>query len=178
MSVTPDHLTGTKVKVGLAKEYLFFDPPQQEDRPKETRQANSNPSANPGEGRGEVGGNSRSSKDTSKRWIFKEKKGNARASPRPADPQVPPHTPQREATPWGKRDPLHSDMHQSFFASLGITILPGRKPLCARLWPIITRYKNAQKETLMCFKEHTPPQSAPEHQAQRASRGARGGMVQ
>jgi len=48
-------------------------------------------------------------------------------------------------------------VHQSFFFSLGITVSPGREPFRARLWPVITRYKNAQKEMLMRFKEHTPP---------------------
>jgi hypothetical protein len=145
------------VKAGLAKEQLSFDLPQQEDRSKKTRKENSNPFANPREGRREVGDISRSSKDPSECWIFKAKKGNARATPRLVDPQVPSHTPQKEVTPGGKRGPLHSDVHQSFLSSLRITVPPDKEPFRARLWPIITRYKNAQKETLMRFKEHTPP---------------------
>jgi hypothetical protein len=154
MSDIPDHSTGSKVKAGLAKEQLSFGPPQQEVRSKKTREENSNPFASPGEGRREVGGISRSPEDASECWIFKAKKGNARATPRLVDPQAPSHTPQREVTPGGKRGPLHSDVHQSFLSSLGITIPPGREP--DRLWPVITRYKNAQKETLMRSKEHTP----------------------
>jgi len=152
-----DHSTGSKVKAGLAKEQLSFGIPQQEDQLKKTREENSNPFTSPGEGRREVGGISRSSEDPSECWIFKAKKGNARASPRLVDPQVPSHTPQKEVTPGGKRGLLHSDVHQSFFSSLGITVPPGREPFRARLWPVITRYKNVQKETLMSFKEHTPP---------------------
>jgi len=157
MSDIPDHSTGSKVKAGLAKEQLSFDLPQQEDRSKKTREENSNPFASPEEGKREVGGICRSSEDPSECRIFKAKKGNARATPRLVDPQAPSHTPQREVTPGGKRGPLHSDVHQSFLSSLGITVPPGREPFRARLWPVITRYKNAQKETLMCFKEHTPP---------------------
>jgi hypothetical protein len=157
MSDILDHSTGSKVKAGLAKEQLSFGLPQQEDRSKKTREENSNPFASPREGRRKVGGISRSSEDPSECRIFKAKKGNARATPRLVDPQAPSHTPQREVTPGGKRGPLHSDVHQSFLSSLGITVPPGREPFRARLWPVITRYKNTQKETLMRFKEHTPP---------------------
>jgi len=157
MSVIPDHSTSSKVKAGLAKEQLSFSLPQQEDRSKKTREENSNPFASLGEGRREVGGISKSSEDPSECSIFKAEKGNARASPRLVNPQVPSHTPQREVTPGGKIGPLHSDVHQSFFSSLGITVSLGRKPFRARLWPVIIRYKNAQKEMLMRFKEHTPP---------------------
>jgi hypothetical protein len=48
-------------------------------------------------------------------------------------------------------------MHQSFFTSLGIPAPPGREPFRVRIWPVLTRDKNAQKETLMCSKDHTSP---------------------
>ncbi|CAK9278619.1 unnamed protein product [Sphagnum jensenii] len=85
------------------------------------------------------------------------KKGERPSNTKTGRSTGPSHTPQREVTPGGKRGPLHSDVHQSFLSSLGITVPPGGEPFRARLWPVITRYKNAQKETLKRFKEHTPP---------------------
>jgi len=75
--------------------------------------------------------------------------------PRAGCPPPPPplsHTPLRETTPGGKRGLTHSEIHPSFFAALGIPIPANKEPLRTRIWPVLTRVKNAQKETLVHSK--------------------------
>ncbi len=66
-------------------------------------------------------------------------------------------TPQRETTPGGKRGLLHSEIHPSFFTALGIPVPTNKEPFKTRIWPVLTREKNAQKETLVLSKNQAPP---------------------
>jgi hypothetical protein len=52
---------------------------------------------------------------------------------------------------------MYSELHQSFFTSLGIP-LPTNADLCrARVWPILTREKGPQKEVLIHSKNQALP---------------------
>jgi hypothetical protein len=75
----------------------------------------------------------------------------ARSSPAPS------RTPQWEATPGGKRGLSHLEIHPSFFTALGIPVLANKEPFRTRIWPVLTREKNAQKETLVHSKNQAPP---------------------
>jgi hypothetical protein len=135
----------------------FYLPPQAEGQTI-TREAGENPFASPGIGAKEISARGKTEEDPSDGWIFKAKKrGSTRVTPRLVTPQVPSPTPQRNHSIGDKRGPLHSDMHPSFFEALGIPAPPGREPLRARLWPVLTRTMDERKETLMRLKEHTPP---------------------
>ncbi len=79
------------------------------------------------------------------------------ASPRQDAPQSPSRTPQQEATPGGKRGLTHSEIHPSFFTSLGIPIPSNKEPFRTRIWPILVREKNSQKKTLVHSKNQAPP---------------------
>lgn len=57
----------------------------------------------------------------------------------------------------GKRGLTHSEIHPSFFAALGITIPENKEPLRTRIWPVLTRTKNGQKETLVHSKNQALP---------------------
>jgi hypothetical protein len=46
---------------------------------------------------------------------------------------------------------MHSEMHPSYFTSLGIQVPPSKEPLRAKIWPVLTRVKGA-KETLVHSK--------------------------
>jgi len=79
------------------------------------------------------------------------------ASPRPDSKQVPARTPQQEPTPGGKRQQFHSEVHTSYFSSLGIDIPSNGEPFRARIWPVLTRDKNSIKETLVYSKNQARP---------------------
>jgi hypothetical protein len=66
-------------------------------------------------------------------------------------------TPQRESTPGSKRGLAHSEIHPSFFTALDIPIPANKEPLRTRIWSVLTRMKNGQKETLVHSKNKTPP---------------------
>jgi hypothetical protein len=57
----------------------------------------------------------------------------------------------------GKRIQLHSEVHLSCFSSFGMTIPTNGKPFRARIWSVLVRKKNAQKETLVHSKNQTCP---------------------
>ncbi len=79
------------------------------------------------------------------------------ASPRQVLPQSPAHTLSLEVTPGGRRKRAHSDVHYSYFASLGIPVPPGQEHARTRIWPVLARAKNDQKEILVYSKNNTPP---------------------
>ncbi|CAK9227226.1 unnamed protein product [Sphagnum troendelagicum] len=98
---------------------------------------------------------------TWKQWKVGPSKGKGDtpklASPRQGTTQLPFHTPQREAMPGGKRGLMHSEVHPSFFTSLGILAPPNRKPFRTRIWPVLVREKNSQKEMLVHSKNQALP---------------------
>jgi hypothetical protein len=52
---------------------------------------------------------------------------------------------------------MHSEVHPSFFTSLGIPVPPNKEPLRARVWPVLTREKNLKKETLVHSRNQVLP---------------------
>ncbi len=52
---------------------------------------------------------------------------------------------------------MHSDVHCSYFTSLGISSPPGEEHARARIWPVLSREKNAQKELLIYAKNNALP---------------------
>jgi hypothetical protein len=60
-----------------------------------------------------------------------------------------PHPSHREITLGGKRGLMHSEVHPSYFTSLGIQVPPSKEPLRARICPVLTRMKEEKKETLV-----------------------------
>ncbi|CAK9208097.1 unnamed protein product [Sphagnum troendelagicum] len=78
-------------------------------------------------------------------------------SPRPEALHPLSSTPQRESTPGSKRGLVQSEIHPSFFTALDIPIPANKEPLRTRIWPVLTRMNNGQKETLVHSKNKTPP---------------------
>jgi hypothetical protein len=52
---------------------------------------------------------------------------------------------------------MHFELHQSFFASLRIPIPIDMEYYRARVWPVLTREKNSQKEILVHSKNQALP---------------------
>jgi len=136
-----------------------FGFPAREGPQRATREAASNPFATPGKKDNEAPRPSAPPSEPMEGWVFQGKKRNApiRASPRQEPPQASLHTPQKDVTPGGKRGLLHSEVHQSYFTSLGILVPDNKEPFRARFWPVLTREKDAQRETLLHSKMHTLP---------------------
>ncbi len=91
-------------------------------------------------------------------WSFQGKKKHIPTiSPRPAQPQSPLPTPNIEVTPRGRRKRAHSDVHCSYFSSLGILTPPGQDHARAKVWPVLARDKSDQKELLFFAKNNALP---------------------
>jgi len=52
---------------------------------------------------------------------------------------------------------MYSELHQSFFTSLGIPLLANVDLCKAQVWPVLTREKGPQKEVLIHFRNHALP---------------------
>jgi hypothetical protein len=92
-------------------------------------------------------------------WTFQGRKKHTPrvTSPRQALPQTPTPSPGHDVTPGGRRKRMHSDVHCSYFTSLGISSPPGQEHAIARIWPVLSREKNAQKELLIYAKSNALP---------------------
>jgi hypothetical protein len=97
--------------------------------------------------------------DLKEGWSFQGRKrlDPKQTPPRPSTQHISPHPSHKELTPSGKRGLMHSEMHPSYFTSLGIQVLPSKEPLRARIWPILTMVKEGAKETLVHSKNQDPP---------------------
>jgi hypothetical protein len=96
--------------------------------------------------------------DLKEGWSFQGRRKHTFkiASPRQVLPQSPAHTSSLEVTPEGRRKRAHSDVHCSYFASLNIPVPPGQEHARTRIWPVLTRAKNDQKEILVHSRNNTP----------------------
>jgi hypothetical protein len=92
-------------------------------------------------------------------WTFQgRKKHTPRITPpRQALPQTRTPSPGHDVTPGGRRKRMHSDVQCSYFTSLGISSPPGQEHARARIWPVLSREKNAQKELLIYAKNNALP---------------------
>jgi hypothetical protein len=52
---------------------------------------------------------------------------------------------------------MHSDVHCSYFTSLGISSPSGQEHARTRIWPVLSREKNTQKELLIYAKNNALP---------------------
>jgi hypothetical protein len=123
----------------------------------QTPEANANPFANPGEGNKEAERHNKPPMEAMEGWSFQGKRRHTPklASPRQDAIQLSFRTSQRDATPGGKRGLMHSEVHPSFFTSLNIPASLNKEPFRARIWPVLVREKNSQKETLAHSKNQT-----------------------
>jgi hypothetical protein len=89
-------------------------------------------------------------------WSFQGRKKHTPriTSPRQALPQTPTPSPGHDVTPGGRRKRMHSDVHCSYFTSLGISSPSGQEHARARIWPVLSREKNSQKELLIFTKNN------------------------
>jgi len=92
-------------------------------------------------------------------WTFQAKKKTKERvdTIHPESNQSPHPSTRASIVPGGKRGQMYSELHQSFFNSLGIP-LPTNVDLCrARVWPVLTREKGPQKEVLIHSKNQELP---------------------
>jgi hypothetical protein len=97
--------------------------------------------------------------DLKEGWSFQGKKKHIVkiSSPSQEATQSLIHTPRPNTIPGGKRSQTHSEFHHSFFTSLGIPILANAEHCTARVWPVLTREKNSQKEVLIHSRNQALP---------------------
>jgi hypothetical protein len=97
--------------------------------------------------------------DMKEGWSFQgRKRHDPKQTPlRQTTQQLSPHPSHRKITPGGKRGQLHSEVHPSSFASLGIQVPPNKEPLRARIWPVLTKIKKGKKETLVHCRNQSLP---------------------
>jgi len=96
--------------------------------------------------------------DLKESWTFQGRKKHTPriALPRQALLQSPTPTPNHEVTPGGRRKRMHSEVHRSYFTSLGISVPPGQEHARTRIWPVLSKEKNDQKEILIYAKNNSP----------------------
>lgn len=151
-----------KEGVSPPRNLLNFNLQDSKDLSTRTTEANSNPFASPRESGKELNSMPRAQGEATEGWSFQGRRRHAPklASPRQEMPQPPStlsRTPQRDATPGGKRGIPHSEIHPSFFTALGIPVPANKEPVRTKIWPVLTRVKNDQKETLVHSKNQAPP---------------------
>ncbi len=136
------------------KSNLFFELPELNCPQAQKSEAGVNPFANSEEGSRGGDMRARCQEDTTEGWSFQGRKKHIPklASPRPKMRQGLPRTPQQDPTSGGKRAQFHSKVHPSYFSSLGIDTPSNGEPFRARIWPVLTREKNASQETLVYSK--------------------------
>jgi len=66
-------------------------------------------------------------------------------------------TSNHDVTLGGRRKRTHSDVHCSYFTSLGISSPPRQEHARTRIWPVMSREKNAQKEILIYARNNALP---------------------
>ncbi len=92
-------------------------------------------------------------------WTFQAKKKTKERvdTIHPESNQFPHPSTRASIVPGGKRGQMYSELHQSFFTSLGIP-LPTNVDLCrAQVWLVLIRKKGPQKEVLIHSKNQELP---------------------
>ncbi|CAK9205151.1 unnamed protein product [Sphagnum troendelagicum] len=158
----PHNQTGAERRqesVSTPKTQLCFGLPGLASSQARALEASTNPFASPNEGNCGVGAIPKHQEEATNGWSFQGRKKHAPklVSPR-LEAQLPiTHTPLQETTPGGKRGQLHSEVPPFFFTSFGISIPQDRKPLRARVWPVLAKEKNSRKEILVHSKSQAQP---------------------
>jgi hypothetical protein len=145
----------------MPKTNLSFKLPELNCSKAQKTEANANLFASPLQGGHGGDIQARCQEDVTEGWSFQDRKKHAPklASPRPDTRQAsaPPRAPQQEPTSGGKRAQFHSEVHASYFSSLGIVFPNNGEPFKGRIWPVLTREKNSNKETLVFSKNQARP---------------------
>jgi hypothetical protein len=97
--------------------------------------------------------------ETGERWVFQASRKQAPrfVSPGKAPPPSPTHTLTQDCASGSRRKRTRSEVHNSFFTSLGIFVPPGQEFARARVWPVLSRERNNQKEILVNVKSNDLP---------------------
>ncbi|CAK9253748.1 unnamed protein product [Sphagnum jensenii] len=97
--------------------------------------------------------------DTGELWVFQASKKQAPrfVSPRKVPPPSPTHTLTQDCASGSRRKRTRSEVHNSFFSSLGISVPPGQEFARARVWPVLARERDNQKEILVNVKSNDLP---------------------
>jgi hypothetical protein len=100
-----------------------------------------------------------SQEETGERWVFQagRKQASRATLPGQASPLSPTHATKLDSALGSRRKRTRSEMHRSFFTSLGISIPPGQEFARARIWPILSRERDEQREILVCVKNKDLP---------------------
>ncbi len=114
-----------------------------EESQRATWEATSNPFATPGKKSKEDPDLSKPLGEPTRSWIFQGRKRNSstRAPTRQESPQALLQTPQGR-----KRGLLHSEVHQSYFTSLGISAPANKEPFRVRIWLVLTRERTTKRK--------------------------------
>ncbi|CAM6059354.1 unnamed protein product [Sphagnum tenellum] len=97
--------------------------------------------------------------ESSESWAFQASRKQAprNASPRQALPHSPTHVPTQDFTLGSRRKRTRSEVHNSFFTSLGIPVRPGQEHARARVWPFLSKERDNQNEILVNVKNNDSP---------------------
>jgi hypothetical protein len=97
--------------------------------------------------------------DPGEGWTFQGKRRVPGKIHTPRQDPVEPLTrpPQLTTTPSGKRRLTQSELHRSFFESLGIPVPSNQEFGRAKIWPILAREKDGKEQILLHSKNQTPP---------------------
>jgi hypothetical protein len=97
--------------------------------------------------------------DTGERWIFQASRKQAPRSTSlgkaPPLPQT--RTPAQDCASGSRRKRTRSEVHNSFFTSLGIPVPPRQELARTRVWPVLSRERDNQKEILVNAKGNDLP---------------------
>ncbi len=131
--------------------------------PADGKTASDNPFAKTGEEAHRTDRLQKLNEDLRGGWTFQ---GRKKLSIRIVSPRHDPtehlsHTPKLFSMPGsmlgGKRGQTHSELHHSYFESLGIPDPAGQDFCKARVWPILSRDKNERKKILIHARNQGPP---------------------
>jgi len=97
--------------------------------------------------------------ETGEWWVFQagRKLVPRFISPGKAPPPSPTHTPTKDCASGSKRKRTRSEVHSSFFTSLGISVPPGQEFARVGVWLVLSRQRDNQKEILVNVKSNDLP---------------------
>ncbi|CAK9867490.1 unnamed protein product [Sphagnum jensenii] len=158
----PPNKPGTKRRKESASTpriQLSFELPGSASQQARASDTTTNPFASPVEGTRGGGATPNHQEETTNEWSFQGRKKHTLklTSPKPEAQSPIPHTPPQEKTPGGKRGQHHSEVTSSFFTSFSISIPQNWEPLRARVWPVLAREKNSQREIVVHSKSQARP---------------------
>jgi hypothetical protein len=100
-----------------------------------------------------------SQEETGERWVFQAGKRQAPRATPPGKASLlsPTHATKLDGASGSRRKRTRFEMHRSFFTSLGISMPPEQEFARARIWPVLSRERDEQKEILVSVKNKELP---------------------